>query len=101
MFVAAHKDPYENLYCVIYGEKTFTLNPPSDLPGMPYRTLPMARYSQVLPQLKTNISSIFFIAPSQTSTCSPKGDYCKMTSLSLESCHRKPSSYFFKPLILI
>jgi len=27
-----HKDPYENIYCVIKGYKTFTLLPPTDLP---------------------------------------------------------------------
>eukprot|EP00954_Amorphochlora_amoebiformis_P008897 691023-Amorphochlora_amoeboformis.AAC.4 len=27
-----HRDPYENIYCVIRGSKTFTLLPPSDAP---------------------------------------------------------------------
>jgi Cupin-like domain len=29
---ALHKDPYENLYCVVAGTKTFTLCPPCDAP---------------------------------------------------------------------
>ncbi|XP_070834906.1 bifunctional peptidase and (3S)-lysyl hydroxylase JMJD7 isoform X1 [Chaetodon trifascialis] len=31
-----HKDHYENLYCVISGEKTFILLPPTDRPFIPY-----------------------------------------------------------------
>uniref|UniRef100_A0A8D2KXB5 Jumonji domain containing 7 n=1 Tax=Varanus komodoensis TaxID=61221 RepID=A0A8D2KXB5_VARKO len=31
-----HKDHYENLYCVISGEKHFLLHPPSDRPFIPY-----------------------------------------------------------------
>ena len=41
-----HKDNYENLYCVIRGEKTFTLIPPTDRPFVPYRTYPLARWHQ-------------------------------------------------------
>ncbi|XP_022097445.1 jmjC domain-containing protein 7-like [Acanthaster planci] len=39
-----HKDHYENLYCVISGEKNFILHPPTDLPYIPYGTYPAARY---------------------------------------------------------
>ncbi|XP_038078293.1 bifunctional peptidase and (3S)-lysyl hydroxylase Jmjd7-like [Patiria miniata] len=39
-----HKDHYENLYCVISGEKDFILHPPTDLPFIPYDTYPAARY---------------------------------------------------------
>lgn len=31
-----HKDHYENLYCVVSGEKHFLLHPPSDRPFIPY-----------------------------------------------------------------
>lgn len=31
-----HKDHYENLYCVISGEKKFILLPPTDRPFIPY-----------------------------------------------------------------
>lgn len=34
--LAVHKDPYENLYCVVSGEKHFLLHPPSDRPFIPY-----------------------------------------------------------------
>lgn len=47
LFILAHKDPYENIYCVIKGEKTFVLSPPTDLPGMNYKTLPIAKYDEV------------------------------------------------------
>ncbi|KAH9495864.1 JmjC domain-containing protein 7 [Bulinus truncatus] len=33
-----HRDHYENLYCVISGEKTFTLLAPTDLPFVPYES---------------------------------------------------------------
>lgn len=29
-----HKDPYENIYCVVQGEKHFTLMPPDCYPFM-------------------------------------------------------------------
>lgn len=31
-----HKDHYENLYCVVSGEKHFILLPPTDRPFIPY-----------------------------------------------------------------
>uniref|UniRef100_A0A4W3JJN3 Jumonji domain containing 7 n=1 Tax=Callorhinchus milii TaxID=7868 RepID=A0A4W3JJN3_CALMI len=34
-----HKDHYENLYCVISGEKHFLLLPPTDRPFIPYDTV--------------------------------------------------------------
>ena len=34
--MAVHKDHYENLYCVLSGEKHFLLHPPSDRPFIPY-----------------------------------------------------------------
>ena len=41
-----HKDNYENLYCVIRGEKTFTLIAPTDRPFVPYRNYPLARWRE-------------------------------------------------------
>ncbi|BFZ15711.1 hypothetical protein BsWGS_18750 [Bradybaena similaris] len=41
-----HRDHYENLYCVISGQKTFILLPPTDLPYIPYKTCPTAVYKQ-------------------------------------------------------
>lgn len=34
--VSVHKDHYENLYCVVSGEKNFILLPPTDRPFIPY-----------------------------------------------------------------
>ncbi|XP_073442730.1 bifunctional peptidase and (3S)-lysyl hydroxylase JMJD7 isoform X5 [Dendrobates tinctorius] len=39
-----HKDHYENLYCVISGEKHFILHPPSDRPFIPYETYQPVTY---------------------------------------------------------
>uniref|UniRef100_A0A8C5KDY3 Phospholipase A2 n=1 Tax=Jaculus jaculus TaxID=51337 RepID=A0A8C5KDY3_JACJA len=39
-----HKDHYENLYCVISGEKHFLLHPPSDRPFIPYELYTPATY---------------------------------------------------------
>lgn len=39
-----HKDPYENIYCVISGYKDFILIPPVDLPHVPRATYPTGAY---------------------------------------------------------
>jgi hypothetical protein len=39
-----HKDHYENLYCVVAGEKHFTLLPPSDAPFLYTADFPDATY---------------------------------------------------------
>lgn len=39
-----HKDHYENLYCVVRGEKRFILYPPSDRPHIPYKNYPVRQY---------------------------------------------------------
>ncbi|KAM4662414.1 bifunctional peptidase and (3S)-lysyl hydroxylase JMJD7 isoform 1-T1 [Discoglossus pictus] len=39
-----HKDHYENLYCVVSGEKHFILHPPSDRPFIPYDVYQPATY---------------------------------------------------------
>lgn len=41
-----HKDHYENLYCVISGEKNFILLPPTDRPFIPYGVYQQAVYHQ-------------------------------------------------------
>ena len=39
-----HKDPYENMYCVVSGQKEFILHPPTDLPWIPYAEYPQAHF---------------------------------------------------------
>ncbi|KAH8307485.1 hypothetical protein KR044_013056 [Drosophila immigrans] len=51
-----HKDPYENLYCVIAGYKDFILLPPHQLPCVPRRTYPTGIY-------KRKSSGQFYIDP--------------------------------------
>ncbi|TRY74909.1 hypothetical protein TCAL_00513 [Tigriopus californicus] len=34
---STHKDPYDNIYCVVQGHKDIILHPPCDLPWMDYR----------------------------------------------------------------
>ncbi|XP_077395555.1 bifunctional peptidase and (3S)-lysyl hydroxylase JMJD7 isoform X5 [Festucalex cinctus] len=41
-----HKDPYENVYCVISGQKDFILLPPTDRPFIPYGLYQPAVYRQ-------------------------------------------------------
>lgn len=41
-----HKDPYENLYTVIQGQKDFILLPPTDLPYLPYENFQAASYKE-------------------------------------------------------
>ena len=40
-----HKDYFENFYCVINGEKTFTLFPPTDILYFPEIEVPTAKYT--------------------------------------------------------
>lgn len=42
-----HKDPYENMYAVVRGAKTFILHPPTDLHCIPYELYTAARYKKV------------------------------------------------------
>lgn len=44
-----HKDPYENIYCVINGHKDFILIPPSDLPCIPYKKYSVCVFKNVTP----------------------------------------------------
>ncbi|GAM25792.1 hypothetical protein SAMD00019534_089670 [Acytostelium subglobosum LB1] len=39
-----HKDPYENIYCVVKGTKVFTLLPPTDYPFLYETEFPAATY---------------------------------------------------------
>lgn len=39
-----HKDPYENIYCVISGHKDFILIPPVDMHNVPRSKYPTATY---------------------------------------------------------
>lgn len=59
--ILVHKDPYENIYCVIDGHKDFILIPPTDLPCVPYRMYDQAVYKSVQP--KKNKFYDFFITP--------------------------------------
>ncbi|CAM9247938.1 unnamed protein product [Choristocarpus tenellus] len=43
---SVHKDHYENMYCVVRGEKQFTLLPPSDVMFLYEQLYPQARYQQ-------------------------------------------------------
>lgn len=51
-FDAVHKDPYENIYCVISGSKEFILHPPTDLPWIPYNLYPRAHYEEIEGEFK-------------------------------------------------
>lgn len=42
-----HKDPYENIYCVVSGQKEFILHPPTDLPWIPYAEYPRAHFESI------------------------------------------------------
>lgn len=44
-----HKDPYENLYCVVDGYKDFLLISPTDLPFVPYKQFDCGSYVNVTP----------------------------------------------------
>lgn len=44
--ISVHKDPYENIYCVISGYKDFVLIPPVDVHNVPRKRYPMGIYMQ-------------------------------------------------------
>ncbi|XP_059055868.1 uncharacterized protein LOC131849767 [Achroia grisella] len=75
-----HKDPYENIYCVIDGYKDFILIPPTDLPYVPYKRYPQAEFKHdggkwdIVPiNLTSNGNSI--------NTDRTEGDKCDDTKL--------------------
>jgi len=41
---STHKDPYENMYCVVRGHKDITLFPPHDFPWLKYEKCKPAKY---------------------------------------------------------
>ena len=43
---SVHKDPFDNIYCVVRGTKTFTLLPPTDVNFLQERAFPSASYCQ-------------------------------------------------------
>ena len=45
-FFPVHKDPYENIYCVVRGHKDIILQPPTDLPWIPYKELTPGVYKR-------------------------------------------------------
>lgn len=55
-FYIVHKDPYENIYCVISGYKDFILIPPVDLHNVPRAKYPSAVYA-------SNVNGDLYIDP--------------------------------------
>lgn len=47
---SVHKDPYENIYCVIDGYKDFILIPPTDLACVPYKKFNVGTFKGVTPK---------------------------------------------------
>ncbi len=43
---STHKDPYENIYCVVRGYKDFILFPPTDLPWLYYQDYPQGVFQR-------------------------------------------------------
>ena len=44
---STHKDPYENIYCVIKGQKDIILFPPTDVPWLPYKSYKQAVFKTI------------------------------------------------------
>ena len=44
--LSAHKDPYENIYCVVKGYKDIILHPPTDLPWLRHKLCQQAVYQK-------------------------------------------------------
>ena len=87
-----HKDPYENIYCVVRGYKDITLQPPTDLPWIPYKTLQPAVYQQSphgswQSQLCSDTNNVDWIAidPLAPDT-ETYPDYCNSTQYRVRLC---------------
>ncbi|XP_036094163.1 bifunctional peptidase and (3S)-lysyl hydroxylase JMJD7 isoform X2 [Rousettus aegyptiacus] len=71
-----HKDHYENLYCVISGEKHFLLHPPSDRPFIPYELYIPATYQlteegffKMVDEEAMEKVSVLFLGPREKEGC--------------------------------
>lgn len=53
-----HKDPYENIYCVVSGYKDFILIPPTDVPNVPRKKYQSAVY-KTNKNAQMDVESIF------------------------------------------
>ena len=68
---SVHKDPYENIYCVVKGFKDFILHPPTDLPFIPYGDYHRAHYEEsnnelvIVPDMKEETVPWISIDPLQ------------------------------------
>lgn len=65
VIILVHKDPYENMYCVIEGYKDFILIPPTDLPFVPYEKFPIATFKNVTEdsyEMEQKLTTIHWIA---------------------------------------
>lgn len=62
-----HKDPYENIYCVVNGYKDFILHPPTDRPWIPYKNYKIATYFEEKP-------GKFLIKPRENYPSLPKSE---------------------------
>lgn len=71
-----HKDPYENMYAVVRGEKTFILQPPTDLHCIPYELYTAARYKKI--KEKNTYSIIDELNEECCSICKDSKNECKM-----------------------
>ncbi|KAK5646056.1 hypothetical protein RI129_004520 [Pyrocoelia pectoralis] len=74
-----HKDPYENMYCVINGHKDFILIPPTDLPHVPYKYYPVGTFKNVTP-------SGYEIEPKLNDSV---GDFVVKTTPPINSCQER------------
>merc|ERR1711973_722803 len=70
-----HKDPYENIYCVVRGHKDIILQPPTDLPWIPYKELTPGVYKRSVYRLRLEqgdclyLPSVWFHHLSQSQGC--------------------------------
>lgn len=94
-----HKDPYENIYCVIDGYKDFILIPPTDLPFVPYKRYPQAefRYTDnkwdIVP-----VESVNMVKPTSTDIdIAQNDDYIQPSGLPWISIDPLSPNYFKYP----
>ncbi|KAI8894386.1 JmjC domain-containing protein 7 [Globomyces pollinis-pini] len=59
---STHKDPYENIYCVVSGTKEFTLLPPTDTPFLYRQHYPISQYNAQLEIVSTDQGTVPWVS---------------------------------------
>ncbi|KAJ3310224.1 hypothetical protein HDV04_005163 [Boothiomyces sp. JEL0838] len=89
-----HKDPYENIYCVVSGEKEFVLLPPSDTPFLYKQFYPVYKYNSNMQLEDQNYSIPWVPVDPEDPTGYPLFQHCNALSVKV-----KPGELLYLPAL--